>query len=103
MEELFRLAQVVLEARNMQNHEQHTVAAAELKEVLLEAKERECATELQAYKYELARAHNDHMMRSSYMHNLDRLLQSRGFKVVRPSRKERLQQVQSMFDWSQET
>jgi hypothetical protein len=61
MEELFRLAQVVLEARNMQNHEQHTVAAAELKEahgqrVLLEAKERECATELQAYKSELARA-----------------------------------------------
>jgi len=43
---------------------------------------------------------NDNMMRSSYMHNLDRLLEERGFNVVHPSLKEKLQQVQSMYDRS---
>jgi hypothetical protein len=41
---------------------------------------------------------NDNMMRSSYMHNLDRLLEERGFNVVHPSLNEKLQQVQSMYD-----
>lgn len=43
---------------------------------------------------------DDNMMRSSYMHNLNRLLESRGFKVIRPSLKKKLEQMQVKYDWA---
>ena len=38
-------------------------------------------------------------MRSSYMYNLKRLLRSRGFKVIRPSWKDTVEQAQDRYDW----
>ena len=41
----------------------------------------------------------DNAMRSSYMYRLSRLSRSRGFKLIRPSLKAKLQQMQVKFDW----
>ena len=43
---------------------------------------------------------DDNMMRSSYMHNLKRLLQTRGFKVIRAGLKKKLEQMQVEYDWN---
>ena len=42
---------------------------------------------------------DDNVMRSSYMHNLKRLLQTRGFQVICPSLKKKLEQMQVEYDW----
>ena len=43
---------------------------------------------------------NDNMMRSSYMYNLDRLLQDRGFKVIRPGFRKKLEEMREQCNWA---